>query len=149
MKQDAVDDCVCFAAGCEKTLVEFAIPWMEVLVTGPHEYPSIVPCLPTRMAFQKLLNNALHCSQWDLAASTALVCASLYPAAAQDGLRAALTGASKLDWVSSLLREDGTSSDIELPEWLYGFWFERYSKKGDVSVPHSTIASSSHFKTTA
>ena len=109
----------------------------------------MTPCLPTQMAFRKLLNNALHCSQWDTAASIALVCASLYPAAAQDGLRAALTGASKQDWVSRVLREDGTSSDIELPEWLYRFWFERHSKRGDVSVPHSTIASSSHFKTTA
>ena len=127
-------------AGFEQNLYSLAHTWRKGQLPEPHEFPSTVPCFPNQMRFQEIVAGDLLNAQWDVAAAFALHCASRYPVAAQDSLRAALAGAAKHDWirVMDMQPEDGkdaVSKVTNLPEWLYVYW-RSYCKKDDVSLPH-------------
>lgn len=130
-------------AGCQGNLLVLADAWVQGLRTGPHQYPSAVPCFPTQRAFQVVVQESLQATAFDVAAGMALDSALLYPNAAQDTLIAALAGAAKHQWTRVM--DKGTGSEATLPQWLYVFWHRCHCKKGDVSQPHDTAASVKHF----
>lgn len=115
-------------AGLEHNLEYLLLTWQEGLPTGPHQYPSCMPCSPTLQAFQSLLNLHMRKSEWRLAVDLALQCALLHPDAAQDGLRAMLAGARLLAaaepdpmLASDMLAEDVGSSKHDLQDMLLAF----------------------------
>ena len=116
-------------------LIDLVVAWVQDLYTGPHQYPSTVPCTPTQSAFQVYSTVALQVAKFDLAASTALECALLHPNAAQATLTAALSGAAKHHWTWVM----NENSDATLPQWLYNYW-HKFCKEGDVSLAHDTAA---------
>lgn len=74
----------------------------------PQTFPSLLtPCLPTATAFNKLMSNTLHDTDWQTAVLVALWCTSAHKEAAQEGLRAALAGARKRKQGSALEADIG------------------------------------------
>lgn len=109
----------------------------------PQTFPSLLtPCLPTATAFNKLMSNTLHDTDWQTAVLVALWCTSAHKEAAQEGLRAALAGARKRKQGSALEADIGAGEPTyeQLLNTLDETWSNIQQADNNVSSTNNKVA---------